>query len=98
MTLTPDLTPVAVVEETTDGYGSHLTVWITFPHAGVDRPRTNGLGVTRKNLPRLVRAVNDGAVVADAEVLADIAGNTYVGFKCLVHTRYINVDLKKLGY
>jgi len=99
MTQTPDLTPVAEVEERTDSViGTHLTVWVTFPYAGVDRPRTQGMGVTKKNLARLVKAVNAGATVKDAEVLTDVAGNTYVGFTTTVHTRYINVDLKKLGY
>ena len=73
-------------------------MWIDFPNAGVDRVRTHGIGVTKRNAPRLVKAVNAGAVTPDAHVKTDVNGNTYVGFTSTVHARYINVDLKKLGY
>jgi hypothetical protein len=96
MTQTPDLTPVASTEANPE-FG-HMTVWIDFPNAGVDRPRTYGIGVTKRNLPRLVAAVNAGKVATNPEIRTDVGGNTYVAFTSAVHGRTVNVDLKRLGY
>ncbi len=95
MTQTPDLTPVASASP--NEYGG-ITVGITFPNAGVDRPHSYGLAVTKKNAPRLIRAINAGAVTPDAKIATDVNGKTYVSFTSAVHTRYINVDLQRLGY
>lgn len=90
-----DLTPVAVAEPNEFG---GITVRITFPNAGVDRPHSYGIAVTKRNAPRLIKAVNAGAVTPDAHVKTDVNGKTYVSFTSTVHARYINVDLRKLGY
>jgi hypothetical protein len=87
------LTPTAVPEPNNHG---GITVWTEW--TGVDRPRTYGISVTKRNAPRLVRAINAGVVFTDARVATDVDGKTYVAATSQVHTRYINVDLTRLGY
>ena len=99
---TVSLTPVAVVEpnvadEHSDGTG--FTVWFEFPNVGVDRPRTYGISVrTRRDADRLVRATEAGVVLYDIEVKTDVHGQTYVGCTSRVSGRYLNADLKRLGF
>lgn len=89
------LRPNAVCEPHPDGL---TTVWVEFPDAGVDRPRTYGLMVRRPYVDRLVRAINAGVATTDAHIAVDTNGQTYVAATPQVHTRYINVDLRRLGY
>lgn len=94
-----NLTPVAVVEPGQfPGHGP--TVWIEYPYAGVDRPRTHGIstGGDARLAERLVAAVNAGAVNYGQAVLTDVHGQTYVGDHSRVMGKYLNADLTRLGF
>ena len=99
----PNLTPVAVVEPSLtlpgDSGPRGMTVWVTYPYAGVDRPKTHGISAdTARNADRLVRAINAGAVNYDQTILTDVNGNTYVGDRSRVMGKYLNADLTRLGF
>jgi hypothetical protein len=86
-------------EEAEDKWSpAHYSVWPTF--SGVDRERSSGWG-TGKSRPlanRLAKAIRAGAAIADLEVLTDVNGKTYVGYRHVVGARHLNADLKRLGF
>lgn len=97
MTETQNLQPVAVIK--TGGDDLFLTVEVSYPNAGVDRPCTYGISVRRGSLAnRLVKAINAGVVMADAHIATDVHGQTYVAATCRVLGRRLNADLKRMGY
>ena len=65
---------------------------------GVDRPYTFGWSVKASLAPRLVRAIQAGAVFHDVSVATDNGGKTYVAAKATMLGRHMNADLKKLGF
>jgi len=92
--------PVAHME-----VGEHgLSVTVSWPEAGVDRPSTGGYGLgadtaaSRKVGARLVAAINDGAVHFDPEILTDVNGATYVSASRRVFGRQLRADLTRIGY
>lgn len=88
---TPD--DVKVVDEG-DGIWTVYPVW-----NGVDRPRGAGWGVKDRRLAnRLARALWAGVVYDEVEVLVDNAGKTYAHGHAKVMGRYLNSDLRKLGF
>mgnify|MGYP003983064137 CR=1 FL=1 len=92
-----DLKPVAEIRESTHSDG--LTVWVTYPNAGVDRPRTFGISVKRRSIAeRLEKAINDGVAVTNQKIVKDELGQTYVEDENQVLGRRLNADLKRLGY
>lgn len=102
-----NLAPVAHIEETrplgtaTIGgtYEVHRTVWIDYPAAEVDRPRTFGISVrTRREAERLAEAVNAGAATEPGEVRADVNGRTYVHAPSRVMGRHLHRDLARIGF
>jgi len=102
---TTDLQCVPVMTCETDPHvGTHVLVTYTFPHAGVDRAAIQSISCGRDNTKaralgrRLCAAITAGVVVKDAKVLTDINGKTYVSFNSAVLGRYLNADLKRLGY
>lgn len=85
------------VQVTPKGKTGHIDV--TPIWGGVDRP--NGFGWTVGNqrlADRLVLAIMAGAVFEDPRVREDINGRTYVTGTAKVLGRYLNADLRKLGY
>jgi hypothetical protein len=67
--------------------------------AGVDRQRGNGWVVGSERVARrLERAIVAGAVMLDPQVRRDTSGATYVQARSAVMGRYMNADLKRLGF
>lgn len=75
-----------------------VTAW--FEYSGVDRPRTYGIQCKNyKMANRLRNATLAGKVVdMEAEILTDIEKETYANHNCKVMGKYLNADLKRLGY
>lgn len=71
-----------------------------FEYSGVDRPITFGiLCSSLKSANRLRKAALAGKVVdMEAEILTDIEKETYAKHNCRVMGKYLNADLKRLGY
>lgn len=76
----------------------YRTVWIEWLVDGEEISGRHGLSCTPRNAERLTRAIHDGAVLVDPEVRTDVHGGRYVAARCLVMAKYINSDLRKLGY
>ena len=74
------------------------TVYVECVSPVVDRPVTYGISVSPKNVTRLIRAIESGAMISSPEVLVDKDGNSYVGFTTTVRSRELNADLKRLGF
>ena len=65
----------------------------------LDRPSTYSISVgTWPLAERLVKAIHAGVVFPDPKVKTDVYGKTYVEATCKVMGRYLNADLKRLGY
>jgi hypothetical protein len=71
-----------------------------FEYSGVDRPITFGIICKNlKNANRLRKAALDGKIVdMEAEILTDTEKETYAKHNCRVMGKYLNADLKRLGY
>lgn len=70
---------------------------------GVNRPNTGGIacgpGPKGKRLAeRLAAATRAGVVHYDAHKATDVAGNVYVAASSRVMGRYLNADLRRLGF
>lgn len=65
---------------------------------GVDRPVTFGWIVPKKLVGRLTQALMAGVVCRRPEVMTDLNGHTYMTYDCQVTGRYLNADLKRLGF
>lgn len=70
---------------------------------GVDRPDVGGWGLPktasgRKLVKRLVAACESGAAFSATELCTDNGGQTYIHATHAVMGRYMNADLKRLGY
>tara|TARA_R110001632_G_scaffold174012_1_gene293504 strand:- start:1156 stop:1455 length:300 start_codon:yes stop_codon:yes gene_type:complete len=75
------------------------TVNVYFDEAGVDRPHTYGIQcATRTQVARLKKAIQAGAVFYDFTIAEDVNGKTFVRKSCKVMGRYLNEDLRALGY
>jgi hypothetical protein len=89
----------ATAEVFEDDQGIHVkVVWSGAP---LDRPSTGGFIIGKGHLAlarRLERAINAQAVHANARVVKDVYGKTYVSANCLVLMRKANADLRRLGY
>lgn len=67
--------------------------------SNVDRPRTGGWAVTDRRMAlRLAAALRAGVVYPDVKVLTDKNGQTYASGSAKVLGRYMNADLRRLGY
>ncbi len=88
------ITPTSVeVTKRPDGY------LVEPVFANVDRPKTGGWVVRTKALAaRLEAALRSGVVYERTEVKEDVNGHTYVDTTAKVMGRYMNADLKRLGY
>ena len=96
MTSNLHLIPSAVVEQTPEG----IIVYVEYPYAGVDRPRTMGWQVGEKPrlAARLAAAIRAGRAMAPGTVRTDINGRTYVEAASYVLGRTLNADLRRLGF
>src|SRR5262245_15835355 len=99
------LLPVALVSEVTNEWDGSpgLTVRLTWPLAGVDRPETMGWRLPntpngRRLAQRLMAAIEAGVAVTEPAIVADVNGKTYVEAHSHVLGRTMNADLKRLGY
>ena len=91
------LTPKAVIEY--DSADDWYTVWAVWEGEKVDRPRSYAIVARKFPLAqRLARAIDAGAVFSDPVINTDIEGNTYVHARSKVMAKYLNADLKRLGY
>lgn len=78
-----------------------IQVNVVWGGAELDRPTTYGFGLKANHAglaTRLKRAIDAQAVFTDPKIVNDVNGHTYVMAKCLVMGRYLNADLKRLGY
>jgi hypothetical protein len=92
--------PTAELVTYSDGYNA---VYIDWSDAKVDRPRTysisTGHGPSGFRLgERLRDAIDAGAAVKFNRIAKDDDGETYVDAEVLVMGRYLNADLKRLGF
>lgn len=106
-------TPVATVEEK-DARDAHdvdsVTVrveWVGGDH--VDRRDGYSISTGRRQTPRqakashalaarLKRAIDAGAVFYEVKVARDINGATFLTYRSRVMGKYLNADLKRIGY
>lgn len=86
-----------------------VLVRFTWHVEGLDRKDGFGISTGRTETPaqrkralalaaRLVRAAEAGAVFTDHRVKRDVYGHTYVSARCRVMGKYLNADLKRLGF
>jgi hypothetical protein len=69
--------------------------------ADLDRPHTDGwsLAINKMSLAmRLKKAVDVGAVFQNPKIVTDINGKTYVSAEGHLMGRYLNAELKRLGF
>lgn len=67
--------------------------------ADVDRPVNGGWSVKdRKTADRLAAALRAGVVIVDPSIKVDVNGQSYVSGAQQVMGKYMNADLKQLGY
>lgn len=82
---------------------SQLSVKVSFPNAGVDRPDAGGYSLSataanRKLVYRLKQAIEDGVGWPERRITVDVNGKSYVACKHNLMGRYLNTDLRRLGY
>ena len=75
------------------GYSVVTPIWI-----GVDRPDVGGWVVKTSLVERLKRAIWSGAAMRSAHIATDVNGKTYWSAYWLVFAKYMNADLKRIGY
>ena len=92
--LKPTLKEVNIITEN-DGTLLVQPVW-----ADVDRPNTGGYscGLSSVLAKRLQRAMIDGVVFDDVEVIIDVNGKSFVSAGLNIRMRCANADLNKMGY
>ena len=89
----------AEVEERDGLDGKEYDVKIVSVSPEVDRPHTYGIRTSKPRLrDRLIRAINAGVITENPSLKTDVDGKTYVCFSSAVMGRYLNADLKRLGY
>lgn len=84
------------IEDKGDGT---VTVWPIWN--GVDRPKGCGMGIRANDkalIGRYVAALRAGVVYSSAKVRTDVNGETYVSTTSKVLGRYLNADLRRLGF
>lgn len=96
-TITPRLSHVSI-EPWEDACGNTgiavHPVWFD-----VDRPDTGGWVVSNRSVARRLKAaIEDGNALANVHVATDVRGETYVAYNSRVMGRYMNADLRRLGY
>lgn len=74
-------------------------VW-TDTREPLDRRITHGIstGADRPLANRLAAATEAGVIQSEARVLRDVDDQTYVQSRCAVLGKYLNADLKRLGF
>lgn len=92
---TPTLVDVEIKPDHLDtGRFSVQAVW-----GGVDRPTTGGWGGLRESVAkRLAKAIKAGAVESNPRIVKDVNGKTYVQTDGFIMAKYMNADLKRLGF
>lgn len=94
----PSLAPKAAIV-TDAGLSGEFTVYVEYPDARVDRPRTFGWQVADiYAAERLAAAINAHRATANETVRFDTDGKTYVSATHLVLGRTMNADLTRLGF
>lgn len=103
MTTTAISTVPASVEvtkyEDPTGFYAEQAYTVSPVWAGVDRPNVGGIVVlSAKDAGRLTAAYLSGKAFESAEIKTDVYGNTYVCTSGRIMGRYLNADLKALGF
>jgi len=90
-------TSIVRVDLETSADGS-VIVWPVW--SNVDRPLGFGMscGKNKALAARYIAAVMAGKVFPEASIGTDVNGKTYAVATCKVMGRYLNADLKKLGF
>jgi len=89
------------VERDTDDHGTgHADLWSVHPiWSDVDNPVGSGWLVRGERLARrLEAALRAGVAIGPAEVCTDVNGKTYASYNHRVMGRYMNADLRRLGF
>lgn len=87
--------------ESTCGSGSGLSVYPVYAVEGIaiDRPAPGGWVVTsRKMADRLTAALRAGVAAPNPRIRVDIFGDTYASYDHVIMGKYMNADLRKLGF
>lgn len=100
MSTTPKIIDVVVEHDTDDHHTGYTDLWSVDPvWSDVDRPRTGGWLVRGEKMARrLERALRAGAVYDSPRIATDVNGKTYVEGSAKVMGRYMNADLRRLGF
>lgn len=100
-----DAVPVIeIVTETNSLTGERcINCRLVWTGVEVDRPHTGGISLLdtphyRSLAERYRRAVAEGAVYSNPRIVSDINGRTYIRSDGFVMGKYLNSDLKALGY
>lgn len=89
------------------GFGNKASLLVnihwTAEGVNLDRPCTLGFGLPdtkhgRSLAARLTKAIDAQAVVLNPSITTDSGGKTYVAGNIQVMCRYMNADLKRLGF
>lgn len=97
---TPRIERVEVVHD----HEEHtITVWPYWTAEGLDRRQGTGFGLTdspahKRLSQRMVNAILADAVFYKPEIRTDTHGKTYVHASSRVMGKYMNADLKRLGF
>lgn len=89
------------VERDLDDHGTgHADLWSVYPiWADVDLSVGSGWLVRGQRMARrLEAALRAGVALGPAEVRTNVNGKTYVSADHLVSGRYMNADLRRLGF
>ena len=92
---TPTLVDVEIKpDRLNQGRVSVCPIW-----GGVDRPNTGGWGGLKESVAqRLAKAIKAGVVCSNPRIVTDVNGKTYVEYDGFIMARYMNADLKRLGF
>lgn len=95
--MTQQLRATAHITEQDDA----IYVAVIWSGVELDRPFTGGFRLMKgqmKLAQRLKRAIDDQQAYEDPEVVHDMNGQSYVEVRSLVLGKYMDADLKRLGY
>lgn len=96
-----NLRAVAKIRDNAGVDNDYVVVEIHWEGEPLDRPYTTGIHVAKKNhklAQRLVRCINAQKAFEHPHVARDTNGKSYVSFTLLVIGKYLNADLKRLGF
>lgn len=91
--------PTLTIKWNEEHQRAEITVWASFPNAGVDRPQTSGWCTFDASIAsRMYRAIEAGVVVKRPQIKTDVNGKTYVAYRSDLYWKHANAELRRLGF